>query len=328
MTGRVGMALPSTAETIARQGSRFPSEQSMVSATSDRLYVTPRAKSVARTTFIALVGGLNVWLVLTTIPGLLHPGPYSDFVWLSEAAQRISAGQDPYSGVFRWSPLAAWLLVPLQFIGLTAWRLLHFAILPLLPWRVAVLVAVSYPFWFDVELGNLNVLALVLAWWALRGKPLGFIVLALLIPRPLYVPVLAYVLWKQPAWRGRFLVLGAASLLGAFLTGWGPSWLAALGRSDFDVTNDYNLGPSHLLGLWWVPIGLTLAAFLTWKGKVGLAALAASPYLLPYYYLMGFLELRHLPKKQDFERRDRVRVVLDVPAVRDGLDEALDIIAT
>ena len=38
-------------------------------------------------------------------------------------------------------------------------------------------------------------------------------------------------------------------------------------------------------------IGLPLAAWLTWKGRLGLASLAASPYWLPYYLLMLLLEL-------------------------------------
>jgi hypothetical protein len=58
------------------------------------------------------------------------------------------------------------------------------------------------------------------------------------------------------------------------------------------MANGMNLAPSHWIGVAWVPIGIALAAFFTWKGRLGLACLAASPYVLPYYLLMGFLELR------------------------------------
>jgi hypothetical protein len=257
---------------------------------------------------IAVIGGINLWLVLTSVRGLINPGPYSDFVWLTEAAGRITAGDNPYAGVFRWSPLAAWALVPLDALGIWGWRALHFAALLLLPRKVALLVAVSFPFWWDVELGNVNVFVLVAAWWAMTGKPWAFLVLAVLIPRPMYLPLLGWLLWKQPRTRVPFAILAAGSLLGAFLTGWGDEWLAMLTRSDFDMTNDWNLGPSRVFGVAWIPVGLVLAAFLTWKGRLGLASLAASPYLLPYYFLMGFLELPLRPA--------RVEVALEVAGQR------------
>lgn len=50
----------------------------------------------------------------------------------------------------------------------------------------------------------------------------------------------------------------------------------------------------------WVPIGLALAAWLTWKGRLGYASLAASPYWLPYYLLFALLEL---------VRRDQVKTL-------------------
>jgi hypothetical protein len=55
-----------------------------------------------------------------------------------------------------------------------------------------------------------------------------------------------------------------------------------------------NLGPSALIGWAWVPIGLALGAWLTWKGRLGLASLAVSPYVLPYYLVMILLELSPL----------------------------------
>ena len=36
--------------------------------------------------------------------------------------------------------------------------------------------------------------------------------------------------------------------------------------------------------------GLALAVWLTWQGRLGFASLAASPYWLPHYLLMGLLE--------------------------------------
>ena len=54
--------------------------------------------------------------------------------------------------------------------------------------------------------------------------------------------------------------------------------------------SDYNYGPSRFIGLLWIPIGVALAVLLTWRGRLGLASLAISPYWLPYYFLMLLLE--------------------------------------
>jgi hypothetical protein len=54
----------------------------------------------------------------------------------------------------------------------------------------------------------------------------------------------------------------------------------------------FNVGPSRWLGAWWLLAGIPLAAWLTWRGRVGLASLAVSPYLLPYYLMFGVLAQR------------------------------------
>ena len=47
-----------------------------------------------------------------------------------------------------------------------------------------------------------------------------------------------------------------------------------------------DVGPARIIGAVWVPCGVALAALLTWKGRLGLASLAASPYWVPYYGVM------------------------------------------
>jgi len=51
-------------------------------------------------------------------------------------------------------------------------------------------------------------------------------------------------------------------------------------------------GPPAWLGSAWLLIGVPLGAWLTWRGRVGWAGLAISPYWLMPYYLMLLLELR------------------------------------
>lgn len=267
---------------------------------------------VARLLVVALLGVVNCIGLVTTLPFAFLGGKDWDIVMA--AGHAIAAGQSPYDDIFRWHPFMAWAALAVEPLGLLAWRLLHLAALALLPWRVALIVVLTYPFWWDWNLGNLNVFVFVAAWHAMKGRPLAFLILAVLIPRPLYLPVTAWVLWRFPEWRGRFLVIAGIAALGALGTGWGFDWLSALMRSGDDLAHEFNFGPSHIIGLWYLPIGAALAAWLTWRGRVGLASIAASPYLLPYYGLMGLLELRsdaHDPK--------RVREVVGVRPV-DGDD--------
>jgi hypothetical protein len=72
--------------------------------------------------------------------------------------------------------------------------------------------------------------------------------------------------------------------------GFGPAWLDALLHATEGV-EVADFGPAAFIGSLWLPIGLVLAAFLTWRGRLGLASLAASPYWLPQYLLMLLLDL-------------------------------------
>lgn len=54
---------------------------------------------------------------------------------------------------------------------------------------------------------------------------------------------------------------------------------------------EHNFSPTRLIGVVWLLIGVPLAAWLTWKGRVGIAGLAMTPYLLPPYLLMLLWDL-------------------------------------
>jgi hypothetical protein len=54
----------------------------------------------------------------------------------------------------------------------------------------------------------------------------------------------------------------------------------------------WDLGPTRFLGMAWLIIGVPLAAWLTWKGRVGWAGLAMSPYVPPVYLMLLLFELR------------------------------------
>ena len=199
---------------------------------------------------------------------------------------------------FHWSVPAAWLwayaVVPLGF-GL--WSALHLVALATLPPRVALVGLVTFPFWADVASGNMLTFALVLAWHALAGRRwavVGFVVLAALIPRPLMLPVLVWLLWRS--WDARLAFAGATAVVIAagLATGTLGTWIGLmLGTSSaFWYTSPWNIGPSSFIGAAWIPVGLALGAIATWRGHLGLASLAVSPYLIHYYAVFALLELR------------------------------------
>ncbi len=272
---------------------------------------TMRVPRVARLVLIAVAIGIafavNLYPATRSIGLVLSQAPAVDWQQYVEAARRVASGGDVYAVTdtyaYHYSPLLAALFGILAPLGTVAWRILHIAAALALPtWPMRVITLISWPFWYDVETGNVLVFVLLAAAWALRGNRLATaasLVLVLLIPRPLMIPVAVWLLWERPQWRVPLLAAFAVHLVAVFVTGWGGAWLTAMVAAAGDVANPSNIGPSRFIGtLPWLAVGLPLAAFLTWRGRLGLASLAASPYWLPYYLLMLVLE---------FVRRDRPR---------------------
>jgi hypothetical protein len=215
-----------------------------------------------------------------------------------EAGRRAWAGQPIYDWVgtyeFRYSPLAAYAFGLIAPLGIVAWRLVSLASLFLLPRRLGLMALVCLPLWLDLYAGNITTIVFVLAALAIAGNRWaigGYLLMVLLIPRPLMLPVALWLLWKHPDWRTRFIFMLATEAVVIVLLGSAAPWLvsAISGRSDFGGPFDF--GPGRFIGPIWVPIGLALAAWFVSKGRLGYASLAASPYWLPYYPLMLLLEL-------------------------------------
>jgi hypothetical protein len=248
---------------------------------------------------LTVVTTVNFWLITLTDWSMLRGGAGADWAIFGEAGRRIREGGDLYAVepdyAFRYSPFLAWLFVLIAPIGATLWRALHVIAALSLPSRgLALATLLAWPFWFDVEAGNLVTFAFALAAWALtgRGWAIGaYLGLLLLVPRPLMMPVAAWLLWQHPQWRMRFIAMVVVSAVAVALTGWGPEWIAALLASTDEMKSALNFGPSRLIGVAWIPIGIAIAAILTWRGRLGLASVAASPYWLPYYFLFTLLEL-------------------------------------
>ena len=241
----------------------------------------------------------NLILVLITIYGFFASNAGHDWAIFVEAGRRAASG-----GLYRWdssyawsySPLLAYVFAVLTPIGYVGWSALHVATLAALRDRwLAFVTLLSWPFWVDLYNGNTMVFVYVAAVLAVRGSTVGitaYLLLSLAMPRPLMLPVLIWILWKQPKWRIRFAALAVGYAILILLSGQANSWLHALtGVSDAVAISSRDIGPAVVLGGLWVWIGAVLAVVLTIRGNLGLASLAASPYWLPQYLMMGMLEL-------------------------------------
>ena len=250
----------------------------------------------------ALLGAAVVLLIAANLVGLatIVIDHHRAFDWDNyvEAARRFPLGtlydwQYPYA--YHYAPQLAPLLGLLSAAGLPPWRIAHFVALAALPSRrLALLLLISYPFWFDVNTGNLMVFVLLAAAWAYRGNGPAtalYLALCVLIPRPIMLPLLAWILWQRPAWRLPFVAMAIVGILTALPTGYLADWIGSLFRGGSEIGNDFNLSPSRFVGAAWLLIGVPLAAWLTARGRLGWASMAVSPYLLPYYVQMLGLEL-------------------------------------
>lgn len=249
---------------------------------------------------LAPVATLNALFAFLQVADILKGNDSIDWWAYAEASRRFWAGglyaiEPTY--LYQYSPILAPFLAPLAWIGQEAWRLLHFAALFALPtWPLRLGVLVSWPFLFDVNVGNVMIFAAVLAWHAVSGRRwaiIGFLAMAILIPKPVFLPVTAWLLWHHRSTRVPFAVAIPVHLGLVVLTGWGDEWVARLlivNATEYESV--FNVGPSSIIGAAWVPIGMLLAAALTLTGRLGLASVAASPYLLASYLLMLILEFR------------------------------------
>jgi len=237
---------------------------------------------------------VNFALVYMYVGWTLDPATRGDFVAWELATTDANPFMHPG---WRYSPAAVWLFEPVVWMGLDAWRAAHFVVLLFLApeWPLIALIAISFPFWIDVASGSVLTFALVPGLLALRGNRVAIVVsyaLMLLMPRPLVAPLGIYLLWKQPWSRPWFVGLFVVHAALVLATGLADDWTARLlSTVGPEVAHEFNYAPSRWIGQAWIPVGLALAAVLTVRGWVGLAGLAASPYLFPYYFLVGFLEV-------------------------------------
>ena len=233
-----------------------------------------------------------------TTAGLPQAALIVGFDWqtFQQAGELAVSGANPYEvAAYRWTPAAAWLVHWIALLPWPAWLLAHVgAALAMPSWRLRLLTLAAFPFWYDVMVGNIMVFVALAAVWALRGNRLAIaalLALTFLAPRPLMLPIAAWLLWTRPEWRLPAGAIAAAVVLGSAATGHLPQWIARLAESRDQIHTVVNVGPSAIIGLTWMPIGLVLAAVLAWRGRLGWAAVVVQPYLIPNYLLMLAVEV-------------------------------------
>lgn len=208
------------------------------------------------------------------------------------------------ASTFVWSPVAAYPLQLIEPLGVWGWRAaLVLGALAMPTWRLRLLVLVSWPFWTDWSNGNMLTLIFLTAVYAWRGSKVGtvvFFALALLIPRPLLVPMALWIFWKCPEWRLPAVGMFVAHALLVLWTGLGEEWVATVlhvGPELIDST--YNRSPTRELGYWfWLLVGLPVGGWLFLKGRVGWAGLAVSPYVWAYYLFWLLPEVNRLERRR------------------------------
>lgn len=254
-------------------------------------------------TGVGLIALADAVLLVVSVPRFFDPQSV-DWSILVDGGRRISLGLDPYvnpasvSG-FVWSPVAAWLMVPLSLLGVWGWRLLHLlAALAMPTWRLRLATLAWWAFWIDAAFGNVMTFALFLGAWALTGRrsaQLGFVALICLAPKPIFLPLLLWLLLANPGLRKPAGAIIVANALLVVLVGHWQGWILSLSNRSVELANTWNLAPSLVVGAWWVPIGIMLAVVLYRRRFFGLAGLAFSPYWFPYYFLMPLLDLVRPP---------------------------------
>jgi len=239
---------------------------------------------------------VNAILLAVTLAAFAFSDVGVDWDVYTEAGRRFfTEGLYEWDGLpWRYSPVLAPAFVLLAPIGYLGWSLLHFAALLTLPRNVALLALVSAPFWNDVYNGNTMTFVFVAAWHALSGSRTGtysFLALALLIPRPVMLPVLAWLLWNQRGCIAPFVGMFGVHAVAVLMTGWGTAWIAGeVGNLGRDIVSD--LSPTNLIGVWWYPIAITLSAWMTWRGWLGPASFLATGYWSLHYGLMFLIPNR------------------------------------
>lgn len=242
---------------------------------------------------------VNVYLsVLTVDANFLRHDP-ADWAVFQQLQPRLASGRlyELEPGYFYiWTPLAAVILSVIATIGFPIWAALHFLALGFLRDRLLIaLSAVSWGFWTDVSAGNIFTFVFVAAVAAIRGSAVGsfaYLALFALAPRPVQVPLAAWIVLRRADLRVPAAALFAGAFAANLATGEMQRWVAVAGATPLSQFGfQYNLGLTRLLGIAGIAVGIPLGILLCRRGFLGLGGVAMSPYVLPQYWLMPLVDM-------------------------------------
>jgi hypothetical protein len=136
---------------------------------------------------LIIVGFLfNLSCTFFTVREMVTSDTAADWHVLTSVAQVGMAPHLYSTGLYQWSPLLVPVIQALAPLGVGIWRLLHVAGALAMPtWPMRLVVLASWPFWFDLSVGNVLTFVLLTAAWAVRGSTLAgmtYLGLTLLIP--------------------------------------------------------------------------------------------------------------------------------------------------
>ena len=270
----------------------------------------PQYLGVRRDVWILVAYGLVNLLILIA----LRPAPNAD--WVTSWWPLEGWGSDVYEHPWRYSPLLLPVAALMVSGGPWVLGIAHLVALATLA-RLGVwmiwLVALSAFFWVDLLVGNVFTFVAVAGAFAIagsRGGALLYLLLSVLMPRPVQIPLVIWLVWRRPELRIPFALIFVVHAVGVIASGLAGPWMGSLVASMSQVSEPFALGPGRLLGAWWLVIGIPVAALMVWRGSARVAALAglvASPYLLPQHLLMGVIAVPPAPGAEPRQAGSRCR---------------------
>ena len=250
------------------------------------------SRPVWRYVAIVAYAAANIVLLIALLP---HPN--SDWAATWWWLPTWMADAELYEHTWRYSPLALPVLIPIIWAGPLALVGLHIAALALLARLGRVMfyaIAFSAFTWVDIAVGNMFTFVVVAAAFALRGSRYGvlaYLALTVLMPRPVQLPLLAWLVWTRPDARWPLVAMVGVSIAASGALGLLEPWVGALTGSVSEVFAPYSFGLSAIIGEWWFVLGVPLAILLTRLRWPALAGLMLSPYLLPQYLALAVVDV-------------------------------------
>lgn len=253
-----------------------------------------RLGQVALVVYLGLSIGLSVYSLSNGLP--FNPD-WALWTAVPDALERNALYRADAPVPFVWSPVMGWVMAAVVlYVGFWPWAGLHLAAVTLLRDPALILLTLgTWGFWLDLGGGNTFIFVFVAAVLALRGSRAAayvYLALLMLMPRPVQLPLAAWLLVRMPWTRLPFVAMALIHAIVVLASGYAADWIGAM-FTFAPGQHPYDLGPGRWLGPLWL-LGLPLAGWLLLKGRVGWAGLAASPYLLPQYLLMPLLDLRRV----------------------------------